>query len=66
MEKTNLIADDLWDHYSGLPSPLWYQQLTEDEENDTDNLADLESLATKDQENKKKQVGSLKDKQTNI
>lgn len=64
MEKTNLIEDDLWDHYSGLPSPLWYQQL--DEENDTDNLADLESLATKDQENTKKQVGSLKDKQTNI
>ena len=60
MEKTNLIEDDLWDHYSGLPSPLWYQQL--DEENDTDNLADLESLATKDQENTKKQVGSLKDK----
>jgi hypothetical protein len=62
MEKTNLIEDDLWDHYSGLPSPLWYQQLNEDEENNTDNMADLESLAAEDQENKKKQVGSVKDK----
>ena len=61
MEKTIQIEDDLWDHYSGLPSPLWYQQ---NEENNTDHLDGSDTLATKDQEGKKKQMGSLKDKQT--
>lgn len=61
MEKAILIEDDLWDHYSGLPSPLWYQQ--QNEENNTDRRANLKSLATEDKKNKKKQVGSIKDKQ---
>lgn len=40
--KVKLIDDDLWDHYSGLPSPLWYQHITEieDEEEDTSDSAD--------------------------
>ena len=62
MEKAILIEDDLWDHYSGLPSPLWYQQ--QNEENNTDHLDCSDPLATKDQEGTKKQMGSLKDKQT--
>lgn len=38
MSEINLIEEDLWDHYSGLPSPSWYEyqkQLEEDEEDDT-------------------------------
>lgn len=68
MEKTKMIADELWDHYSGLPSPLWYQQPNEpeDEENNTDPLVNPGLDTTKDQENKKKQMGSLTDKHTNI
>lgn len=42
MNKINIIPDDLWDHYSGLPNPLWYQHITEieDEEEDTSDSAD--------------------------
>ena len=25
MSKVDLIEEDLWDHYSGLPNPSWYQ-----------------------------------------
>ena len=25
MSEINLIEEDLWDHYSGLPNPAWYQ-----------------------------------------
>ncbi len=32
MDKVELIDDELWDHYSGLPSPLWYQHIQELEE----------------------------------
>jgi hypothetical protein len=37
MSEINLIEEDLWDHYSGLPSPAWYQYKKEfeDEEDDT-------------------------------
>lgn len=43
MSEINLIEEDLWDHYSGLPNPAWYQYKKdlEDEEDDTDNSADL-------------------------
>jgi hypothetical protein len=42
--KVNLIDDDLWDYYSGLPNPMWYQQITElqDEEETTDISIDSE------------------------
>jgi hypothetical protein len=40
--KVNLIDDDLWDYYSGLPNPMWYQHIKklEDEEKDTSNSND--------------------------
>ena len=25
-EEDNLIEDDKWDHYSGLPNPKWYEE----------------------------------------
>jgi hypothetical protein len=36
MEKNNvnLLDDELWDYYSGLPNPMWYQQIQEDEESE--------------------------------
>jgi hypothetical protein len=41
MSEVNLIEDELWDHYSGLPNPLWYQykKPLSDEEDDTDDSA---------------------------
>lgn len=43
MSDVNLIEEELWDHYSGLPNPLWYQYKNnlEDEKDDTDNSIDL-------------------------
>ena len=34
--------DELWDHYSGLPNPMWYQRVKEldDEEDDTNDSTD--------------------------
>ena len=42
-QNVNLIEEDLWDHYSGLPNPLWYQykKELEDEEDDTDISIDI-------------------------
>jgi len=36
LDKIDLIEEDLWDHYSGLPNPLWYQykKQQKDEEKD--------------------------------
>ena len=36
--------DELWDHYSGLPNPMWYQHNTkiEDEEENTSDSDDTE------------------------
>ena len=36
MNKVDLIEEELWDHYSGLPNPSWYQYKKEliDEEED--------------------------------
>ena len=38
------IEDELWDYYSGLPNPMWYQHITEleDEEEDTSDGDDTE------------------------
>ena len=33
--KTQSTDDELWDYYSGLPNPLWYQRVKELED-DTD------------------------------
>ena len=42
-EVINLIDQGLWDHYSGLPNPLWYQNKKEvnNEEDNTDDTTDL-------------------------
>jgi len=43
MSKVDLIEEDLWDHYSGLPNPSWYQykkKLT-DEKTNTNNSTDF-------------------------
>lgn len=43
MSEVNLVEEELWDHYSGLPNPLWYQykKELEDEEDDTGGSSDL-------------------------
>lgn len=46
MNEPKVIDDELWDHYSGLPNPLWYQYIKElekeedEEENNTTNNTD--------------------------
>lgn len=39
-----VIDDELWDHYSGLPNPMWYQRVKEleDEEDDTSDGSNTE------------------------
>jgi hypothetical protein len=42
MSNTQVIDDELWDHYSGLPNPMWYQHIKEleDEEDNTSDSPD--------------------------
>ena len=43
MNKPEVIDDELWDYYSGLPNPMWYQHIEEiDEEEDTSVSDDTE------------------------
>ena len=37
-----VIEDEFWDYYSGLPNPMWYQHITqiEDEEESTNDSTD--------------------------
>ena len=44
MSNTQSTDDELWDHYSGLPNPMWYQHIKEleDEEEDTSDSDDTE------------------------
>ena len=44
MSNSQVINDELWDHYSGLPNPMWYQHIKEleDEEENTSNSDDTE------------------------
>jgi hypothetical protein len=43
MSEINLVEEELWDHYSGLPNPLWYHYKKEltDGEDDTSDSPDL-------------------------
>lgn len=40
MSKIDLVAEELWDHYSDLPNPAWYEikEKLEDEESDTNTV----------------------------
>ena len=38
-----LIEDELWDHYSGLPNPMWYQHIAET--NEKENTSDSNSTS---------------------
>lgn len=40
--KSQSTDDELWDYYSGLPNPLWYQRVKEleDDEDNTDDSTD--------------------------
>jgi hypothetical protein len=48
MSKIDLVEEELWDHYSGLPNPLWYQykRELEDEEDDFDNIISVDGIET--------------------
>ena len=37
-----IIEDEFWDYYSGLPNPMWYQHITEinNEEESTNDSTD--------------------------
>jgi len=60
MNKVNdlpadLIEDDLWDHYSGLPSPMWYQYINElEDEEDNIDVSILDSRVNTKIQNKEK------------
>lgn len=41
--KVDLIKEDLWDHYSGLPNPQWYEYKKELEDEDEEDSADNSS-----------------------
>jgi hypothetical protein len=43
MSKVDLVEEELWDHYSGLPNPAWYQyrKKLSDKEEDTEDSVDL-------------------------
>ena len=47
MSNSQVIDDELWDHYSGLPNPMWYQRVKEleDEEDDTSDSSNTEVTA---------------------
>lgn len=49
MSNIDLVEEELWDHYSGLPNPLWYQykKKLKDEESDTDDSVDIRDDDTK-------------------
>jgi hypothetical protein len=43
MGKVDLIDNELWDHYSGLPNPAWYQykkEVTDEPEDTEDSTSD--------------------------
>lgn len=49
MDKIDLVKEELWDHYSGLPNPAWYQQLynEDDEKNNTNTNINTEFIPSK-------------------
>lgn len=45
MSKVDLISEELWCHYSGLPSPAWYQyrKKLNGKEDNTEDSTNLET-----------------------
>jgi hypothetical protein len=39
---------ELWDHYSGLPNPLWYKYIKEHPENGEEGTSDSVDISTVD------------------
>jgi len=39
-EKIDMIEAELWDHYSGLPNPAWYQYKKENEDYEEVDISD--------------------------
>jgi len=56
MNDLQVIDDELWDHYSGLPSPMWYQQIKqlENEEDNINNIIPDNRVNTQIQDKEKK------------
>lgn len=46
MNKVEMIDDELWDHYSGLPNPMWYQYIKEIDEEDITSDSDDTTITT--------------------
>lgn len=45
MSKIDLVEEELWDHYSGLPNPSWYQykkELNNEQEDTEDSTSDID------------------------
>lgn len=49
MTEIDLVEEELWDHYSGLPNPLrhQYKKNLKNEESDTDDSSDIRDDDTK-------------------
>jgi hypothetical protein len=64
MNKIDLVEEDLWDHYSGLPNPTWYEYKNqlEDEEDDTNDSINTTVSIKQDKTKAKKHLGSIKNK----
>jgi hypothetical protein len=61
VDSVDLISEELWDHYSGLPNPAWYQykkKLNNGKENEED-IIDLGNVNEKIQTQEKKYMGSV-------
>jgi hypothetical protein len=43
-DEINLIEEELWDHYSGLPNPLWYKYKNSLSDNNHDNFGDIKKI----------------------
>lgn len=41
------LEDELWDHYSDLPNPMWYQFFKEIKEEDEESTEDKKQIEDK-------------------
>jgi len=58
---TTTMDDELWDYYSGLPSPKWYEQQSKlNEKVDNDRGASDTNVVREDKTKAQKHLGSIK------